>query len=179
MSLYDDALAVLTRWHPRNDEQRTLQTAYRRHLEDHPDGLLRSCHPDHITASTLVVSADRDQVLLSLHRRFEIWVQFGGHCEPTDATLVGAALREASEESGIVDLRLLARAPVQLSTHPVRCGPMRPSHHLDVRYVAVAPAHAVPTLTDESIELRWFPRTAPPIGIDVPLRELIEWAHRL
>jgi len=176
VSLYDDALAVLSGWHPRNDQQRRLQASYVRHLRDHPDGLHRECHPDHITASTLVVSGDRTHVLLHLHRKYEIWVQLGGHCEATDETLAGAALREASEESGIADLQLLGMVPMQLSTHAVRCGPMSPAHHLDVRYVAEAPTDARLAVSEESLELSWFDRQRLPRGVDASLRELIEWS---
>jgi 8-oxo-dGTP pyrophosphatase MutT (NUDIX family) len=179
VSLYDDALNELTRWHPRNDQQRQLQAAYVRHLTDHPDGLWRECVPDHITASTLIVNPDRSRVLLNLHRRYSIWVQFGGHCEPSDTSLAGAALREATEESGLVGLRLLGADPVQLSTHEVRCGPLSPSHHLDVRFVAVAPDEALAIASDESDELRWFARRALPPDIDAPLRELVEWSRWL
>jgi 8-oxo-dGTP pyrophosphatase MutT (NUDIX family) len=179
VSLHDDALTRLDRWHPRNDRQRQLQASYLRHLREHPDGLSRDCHPDHITASTLVVSADRKKVLLNLHRKYGIWVQFGGHCEAGDTSLAAAALREATEESGIAGLRLLGADPVQLSTHEVRCGPISPSHHLDVRFVAVAPDDAVATASVESDEVRWFPRRSLPAGIDAPLRELVEWSRWL
>jgi 8-oxo-dGTP pyrophosphatase MutT (NUDIX family) len=176
VTLYDDALSALTRWRAPNDEQRTLQTAYVTHLDEHRDGLTRECHPDHITASTLVVSHDRRSVLLNLHRKYEIWVQFGGHCEPEDETLHGVALREAIEESGIADLVLLSEAPTQLSTHAVRCGPIRPSHHLDVRYVAVAPAGAKGAVSSESIDVAWFDPGSLPRGLDAPLGELVDWA---
>jgi 8-oxo-dGTP pyrophosphatase MutT (NUDIX family) len=179
VSLYDDALNVLTKWHPRNDQQRQLRAAYLRHLTEHPDGLWRDCHPDHLTASTLVVSADRGSVLLNLHRRLQMWVQFGGHCEHGDLTLAGAAVREATEESGIASLRLLGADPVQLSAHEVECGPLTPAHHLDVRFVAVAPDDALPVVTEESDDLRWFPRRRLPGGVDAPLRELVEWSRWL
>lgn len=174
MSLYDDALQLLTGWGPPTPEQERLRADYVQHLRQHPDGLSRACHPDHITAGTLVVSADRAQVLLNLHRKYEIWVQFGGHCDPGDDTVQGAALREAVEESGIADLQLLGSRPAQLSTHEVRCGPVRPAHHLDVRYVAVAPPGAHPVVSDESLDVRWFDREALPPGVDGPLVELIE-----
>jgi len=177
VSVHADAVRVLTHWNPPNDGQRKLQATYLRHLDDHADGVLRECHPDHLTASCLVVSADRQHVMLNLHRRYQIWVQFGGHCDPADASLAAAALREAVEESGIADLRLVSGSPVQLSTHEVACGPVRPSHHLDVRYVGVAPDGASPVVSDESLEVRWFGRNAAPVSIDRPLRELIGMAR--
>src|SRR4029079_13977396 len=136
------------------------------HLRPHPDGLTRECHPDHLAASLLVVNESRDRVLLNLHARYQIWVQRGGHCELGDETLAGAALREGAEESGIEGLTLVGAGPAQLSTHEVRCGPIRPSHHLDVRYVAVAPPGAEPVASSESIDVRWFDVGALPTGLE-------------
>jgi 8-oxo-dGTP pyrophosphatase MutT (NUDIX family) len=172
-ALYGDAVATLTRWRGHDAEQQRLRATYLHHLRVHPDGLTRHCHPDHITASTLVVDPARTKVLLNLHGKYGIWVQFGGHCEPEDTTLAQAALREAVEESGIAGLRLAGPQPVQLSSHEVRCGPIRPSHHLDVRYVAVAPESAQVRVSAESRDVRWFDREALPAGVDEPLRRLI------
>ena len=49
-----------------------------------------------------------------------MWLQMGGHCEPEDATLADAALREATEESGIDGLTLLPGGPVRLDRHRSR-----------------------------------------------------------
>jgi 8-oxo-dGTP pyrophosphatase MutT (NUDIX family) len=82
-----------------------------------------------------------------------MWLQMGGHCEPEDATLAAAALREATEESGISGLTLLAGGPVVLDRHPIPA----PCHwHLDVQYAALAPSGATEEISDESLDLRWF-----------------------
>lgn len=162
MTLHADALAALTRWPAPDAAQDRLRQRYVAHLQAHPDGLTRACRPDHLTASTLVVSADGSQVLLTLHAKARRWFQLGGHCEPGDTTLAAAALREASEESGLDDLRL-DPTPVQLSEHAVPfCGAYGDVHHLDVRYVAIAPADLSPTASDESLAVGWWPVDALP-----------------
>jgi len=155
-ALHDDALAVLRDWRPPSDEQSALRDRYVTHLSAQPDGMLRECYPDHLTASTLVLSADRERVLLTLHAKAQRWFQFGGHCEPADTTLAGAAEREAVEESGIAGLRV-GPAPIQLSEHAVPfCHEDGGVHHLDVRFLAIADDD-VPAVSEESLDVRWWP----------------------
>lgn len=162
MTLHADALALLEDWRAPHDEQEQLRQRYVAHLRAHPDGLTRDCTPDHLTASTLVVNAEGDAVLLTLHAKARAWFQLGGHCEPGDETLAGAALREATEESGLTDLTL-DPVPVQLSEHAVPfCGSTGDVHHLDVRFVAVAPPGSEHVVSDESLDLRWWPVDALP-----------------
>ncbi len=178
MTLRDDALDVLTRWSAPDDEQDRLRQVYLDHVEQHPDALSRDCHPDHLTASALIVSANHSRVLLTLHRRLQRWLQTGGHCEPSDTTLAQAAAREGREESGIDDLTVDA-VPVLLSLHEVPgCGPVRPSHHLDVQYVAVAPPGAREVISDESDDLGWFALDDLPDSVDQSVRDLIAAATR-
>ncbi len=173
--LHTDALATLGSWSAPDAEQERLRLRYVEHLVAHPDGLSRSCRPDHLTASTLVLSADLEQVLLTLHAKAGRWFQFGGHCEAGDLRLLDAATREAREESGLPGLRL-DPVPVQLSEHAVPfCrdpsasatdAPDAPDagivHHLDVRFLAVVPAGTVPTVSEESLDVRWWPVSALP-----------------
>ncbi len=173
MTLHADALGVLVSWTAPDAEQEALRQRFVAHLRARPDGLTRDCFPEHITASTIVVSADRAQVLLTLHAKARQWFQFGGHCEPADDTLAGAALREATEESGLV--LDLDPVPVQLSAHAVPfCHPDGPVDHLDVRFAAVAP-YVAPTVSDESLDVRWFPVDALP-SEEPSMRQLVDWA---
>ena len=177
MTLRADAHDVLTAWPAPDAEQDRLRQLYLAHLERHPDATSRDCHPDHLTASALIVSADGEQVLLTLHRRLGRWLQTGGHCEPDDITMVDAARREGREESGIHDLAV-DTVPVLLSLHEVpSCGPIRPSHHLDVQYVAVAPQGAREVISEESADLAWFGLDDLP-DVDQSVRDLIAAATR-
>jgi 8-oxo-dGTP pyrophosphatase MutT (NUDIX family) len=156
-SLLADALAVLEGWDPPSASQDALRSSYVEHLRARPDGLFRSCYPDHLTASALVLSADRSRVLLTLHRKAQRWFQFGGHLEPGDATLSGAAMREATEESG-VGVLLLDPGPVHLDAHAVPfCDPRGGVRHLDVRFTMTAPDGMDHAVSDESLDVRWWP----------------------
>ncbi|MEO6604311.1 MAG: NUDIX domain-containing protein [Aeromicrobium sp.] len=173
MTLHDDAHSVLSRWAAPDDDQDRLRLAYLEHLDAHPDAMTRGCNPDHLTASALIFSADHERVLLTLHHVIKLWLQTGGHCEPEDESLSASALREGFEESGIEGL-VIDPVPVLLSHHEVpSCGPIRPSHHLDVQYVAVAPPDARHVISDESEKLEWFALDELPAATDHSVRELI------
>ena len=160
--LHADAWSTLTAWAAPNERQLALRERYVAHLEQHPDGLSRDCHPDHLTASCLVLSADRSHALLTLHAKAREWFQFGGHCESDDQTLAGAALREATEESGIPGL-ILDPTPLRLDEHLVPfCGERGGVHHLDVWFLAIAPPGVKAVVSDESIDVRWWPIDALP-----------------
>jgi 8-oxo-dGTP pyrophosphatase MutT (NUDIX family) len=179
--LHADALHVLTAWTAPTEDQAALRDRYVAHLAARPDAMTRACRPDHLTASTLVMTPDGSRVLLTLHAKAQAWFQFGGHCEPGDLTLVGAALREATEESGLSGL-VIDPVPLQLSEHPVPfCGGPpaagdRVVHHLDVRFLAVAPDDGSHAVSDESLDVKWWPADALPTP-DADMVELVALAQ--
>jgi ADP-ribose pyrophosphatase YjhB (NUDIX family) len=176
VTLHADALASLGSWVAPTPQQEVLRLRYVEHLAEHGDGVYRGCFPDHLTAGTLVIDESLDRVLLNLHGKAQRWFAFGGHCEPADATLAGAALREAVEESGLTGLRF-DRVPAHLDEHAVPfCDPRGEVHHLDVRYVAQAPADARHARSDESLDVRWWPVGALP-DLEPEMHELIAIAR--
>jgi 8-oxo-dGTP pyrophosphatase MutT (NUDIX family) len=155
--LYADALTVLEGWSAPDPAQDTLREQYVAHLQAHPDGCEKACFPDHLTAGALVLSQDGDRVLLNLHRKARRWFAFGGHIEPDDASLADAALREGTEESGLADLTV-DPTPVHLSLHAVDfCDARGTVRHFDVRFLARLGEQTEPVVSDESLDLRWFP----------------------
>lgn len=183
--LHADTVRTLQAWTAPDDEEELLRRDYLDHLEARPEGVWRSCRPAHITASALVVDVERGRVLLTLHPKVGLWLQLGGHCEPEDGTLAGAALREAVEESGIESGLTLypvgAPAPVKLDRHAVRCaGKDQPENtHLDVQYLVLAPPDAVERISEESLELRWFGYDELPELTDRSVRVLVARARKL
>ncbi|MFG1914070.1 NUDIX hydrolase [Micromonospora sp. NPDC048898] len=152
--LHSDAIALLEGWQPTSPGAAAARDRTLALLDAGPIAMSRQHRPGHVTASTLVLDATGTRVLLCLHVKFGLWVQLGGHCEPVDQTLVAAALREATEESGIAGLRI-DPVPIDVDVHEVLC--QGGSRHFDVRFVVVAPPGAVEQISDEAEELGWFP----------------------
>jgi 8-oxo-dGTP pyrophosphatase MutT (NUDIX family) len=177
VTLHADAVDALEHWRAPSPEQEALRAAYVEHLAVHADGLWRSCFPDHLTAGALVVSHDRSHVLLNLHRKARRWFHFGGHLEDVDPTLAGAALREATEESGLTGLVVQAE-PLHLSRHAVAfCDPRGTVDHLDVRFLAVVGEDTDPVTSAESLDVRWWPVGDLPTD-DADMVEMIDLALR-
>ncbi len=176
MSAHAAALAALRSWTPPSPAQATLRDRFVAHLEEHADGLRRTCSPGHVTAGTLVLSPGLDAVLLNLHGKARRWFHFGGHCEPDDGSLVATAAREATEESGIAGLRVHPE-PVHLDVHEVEfCRGHGRADHLDVRYAAVASPGVDVRASDESLEVRWWPLAGLP-DLEPEMHELIRLAR--
>ena len=63
-------------------------------------------------------------------------------------------------------------APAALHVHALTCSSGGPTHHLDVQFVARAPRDARIAISDESLDLRWWPLDDLPQGSDFGLRQL-------
>jgi 8-oxo-dGTP pyrophosphatase MutT (NUDIX family) len=176
-SLNESATALLTEFRGEDDHEESLRHTLLAFLGSAPEGCLRSHVPGHITASSLVIDDNHEKVLLTLHPRVGKWIQLGGHCEKSDESIVSAALREATEESGINDLRIDAKL-LAVHTHPITCSLGKPTRHLDLRFLVYADPAAEPKISDESIDLAWWPVTALPDNREPGVIEgMIERAH--
>ncbi len=175
MSLHASVVATLRDWTAPDSGQDALRHAVLAFLDARPDACQRACVPGHITASALVLSGE--QVLLTLHPRLGRWVQLGGHCEAEDPDILAAALREATEESGIEGLRIDPQLAA-IHVHPLTCSLGVPTRHLDLQFLAHAPAGAEIAMSDESLDLKWWPIDALPSGIDPGLTGLVAAATR-
>jgi 8-oxo-dGTP pyrophosphatase MutT (NUDIX family) len=162
--------------------QPELLAAYREQLRAHPgtgeggsfegSALHREGPAAHLTASAIVLDASGTRALLLLHRKAGAWLQPGGHLEADDRSLAAAALREASEETGLGEQLRLAGGIADLHHHALGAAFGRCREHLDVAFVLTAPDGAAPVVSAESEHVAWFPLEALPEGVapDVPPR---------
>ncbi len=174
------ARALLAKWTPPDAEQAATRDRIVEWIDAHPeDAHRRTLQAGHLTASALVVDADRTRALQTLHKKLGRWLQLGGHCDG-DANLARVALREAIEESGIaglgIDGLVIDPVPIDLDIHviPARAG--EPEHlHLDTRFLVMAPRGAREVASEESHDLAWFaPEDLSAISTDASVRRLFE-----
>ena len=111
--------------------------------------------PGHFTASAFVLSPDKKKLLLILHRKLHLWLQPGGHVEPTDRDLIEAARREVMEETGLRAFTL-DTSIFDLDVHLIPPWGDAPAHfHHDVRSLFVA-TNLELEASKEVDEARWF-----------------------
>lgn len=97
----------------------------------------RRTFPMHVTVGALLVC--NDEILLVEHRAYKITLQPGGHLEPTDTTLIDAAVRELAEETGLDPGTVFpaSHTPIYIEYGKVPARPEKdePEHyHLDIGY---------------------------------------------
>jgi 8-oxo-dGTP pyrophosphatase MutT (NUDIX family) len=178
VSVRKSVIATLRDWQPPDFAQDTLREAVLAFVIARPDACERECEPGHITASTLLLDDVGSRALLTLHPRLGRWVQLGGHCEEEDTDIVAAARREAVEESGVEDL-VVEPELAAVHVHPVTCSLGVPTRHLDLQFVARAPAGAQFEVSDESLDLRWWHLDEMPHDTDYGLSQLVSYGRRL
>lgn len=119
----------------------------------------RECLSAHLTASALVVNPKNKMVLLHLHKKLKIWLQFGGHADG-ETNLANVALKESMEETGLQDLKFFQnkKNPLDIDLQIIpKIDNVIEHHHLDFRYLLLTQTEHIPIPNaNESQELRFF-----------------------
>ena len=162
------------------DESATV-ALFRDFLAGHAQCFERTLAHGHFTGSAWLVSGDGQRVLLTHHRKLGRWLQLGGHADG-DPDLARVALREAEEESGLVQLALDGEAIFDLDRHWIPPRGTDPGHwHYDVRHVVRAGADERFAVSAESLALAWRPvlEVAADAAVDDSVRRMAaKWLAR-
>lgn len=132
------------------------------HLEHSPDIFTRQNEVAHFTASAWVVDPERTHVLMAYHKIYNSWAWLGGHADG-ETDLRCTAIREAKEESGLANVKLLSNEPLSIEILPVhgheKKGIYVPSHlHLNVTYLLEADSSApIRNQPEENSKVGWIP----------------------
>lgn len=112
--------------------------------------------PGHITCTGVVLSPDRESLLLVHHRRLDRWLAPGGHVEPEDIELWRAALREVMEETGALIDPTVSPTLVGMDVHGIPPKKGEPYHlHHDLKFGFVAMMDHVAVSEEENRAVEW------------------------
>lgn len=115
----------------------------------------RDCWAGHVTGAAWLVNRAGTHVLLTHHRKLDMWLQLGGHSDG-DPDTTGVALREAREESGL-EVELLSDGIFDIDIHAIPARKQDPEHrHLDIRFAMRVLDSEAFVVSPESIDLAWI-----------------------
>lgn len=148
-------LDLLQNYESVHRQEHETVSRFRDFVESHADCFHRSQLAGHVTGSAWLVNRKGSHVLLTHHRKLNIWVQLGGHADG-DSNVLEVALREAREESGIKLIETISERIFDIDIHQIPARGDEPEHyHYDVRYALQAAGSDTYSVSEESHALEW------------------------
>ena len=92
---------------PYNEQEASDKELMIKYINTFDDVLTRANKMCHFTASNWIVNKDRTKALMIYHNIYKSWAWTGGHADG-DSDLLHVALKEAEEETGLDNLKLLS-----------------------------------------------------------------------
>ena len=148
-------LALIERYSPIDTADAQMAERLRAFVESTLDCFERTHEAGHVTGSSWIVDPTDESTLFTHHKKLDRWLQLGGHCDG-DSDVLRVAIKEAEEESGILDFQVVTPDIFDIDIHPIPARGDIPSHfHYDVRFALRAPQREF-AISDESNDLRWI-----------------------
>ncbi|MDR1208460.1 MAG: NUDIX hydrolase [Holosporales bacterium] len=122
-----------------------------------PDCFKRSCQEGHFTGSCWLENFHGNAALLTHHKKFNGWLQLGGHADG-DSNLLRVSLKEAEEESGL-PVEPVSNKIFDIGVHLIQPHEDTTQHyHYDVRFYLRATEDKPFVVSEESHDLKWVER---------------------
>lgn len=158
MDLRQSLQDLLDAFVPYDEQEKESLQRVKEFVLAHPDCFGHYVLPGHVTGSAFVVDREYDYTLLTHHKKMNMWLQFGGHSD--DHPIVSeTAMREAREESGLLDIRysILGNTIFDIDVHTIPPHGTMPQHaHYDVRFLFTANKKEQLTVSPESNDMGWI-----------------------
>ena len=146
---------------PFNEQESADKATILKLLKNDTDISRRDNLVAHLTASAWVVNPRRNKGLMAYHNLYNSWAWLGGHADGS-FDLAAVAEKEAREESGLTDVKLVSGDILSLEVLTVdgheKKGKYVPSHlHLNVTYLLEADPNApISIKEDENSQVGWI-----------------------
>ena len=124
---------------PLNEQEAQDQKVILQFMDQFENVLERSNEYAHITSSAFIVNENCNKALMIHHNIMKKWAWTGGHADG-DSDLLAVALKEAKEETGVINIKPLTNQIASIDILPVRCHEKKNHYinthlHLSIAYL--------------------------------------------
>ena len=152
----------IEKYKPYNEQEEKDKEMMLKYIDTFEDVLTRENEMCHFTASNWIVNKDRTKVIMIYHNIYKSWAWTGGHADG-DSDLLYVALKEANEETGLSNLKVLSDGifgiEILKADSHIKRGKFIPSHlHLDCCFLLEADENdELRIKEDENSNIKWIP----------------------
>ncbi len=146
---------------PYNQQEKKDKEVILKYIDTFDNLLVRENEFAHFTASNWIVNPDRTKVLMVFHNIYKSWSWTGGHADG-DENLLHVAIKEAEEETGIHNFKVLEDSLFSLELITVdghvKRGKYISSHiHINGTFLLEADENQkIRIKEDENSDVRWI-----------------------
>lgn len=146
---------------PYNEQEENDKEMMLKYIDTFEDVVTRENRMCHFSASNWIVNKEKTKVLMIYHNIYKTWAWTGGHVDG-DSNLLHVALKEAEEETGLKNLKVLSDGIygiqiLAVDSH-IKKGKFIPTHlHLDCCFLLEADeSEALKIKADENSGVEWI-----------------------
>lgn len=152
----------IEKYKPYNEQEENDKQTMLKYIDTFADVLTRNNEFGHFTASSWVVNKEKTKVLMIYHNIYKSWTWTGGHADG-EHDLLGTAVRELKEETGIENVKVLSSdiyslENIRVNGHIKREKYVASHIHLNLTYLLeVDEEESLKIKKDENSGVRWIP----------------------
>ncbi len=157
-----DILSQIQNYQPYNEQEVKDKEIFLKYLNSFDDCLTRNNEYGHLCSSAFVLNKERTKIVNHHHNIYNSWGWLGGHVDG-DTDLLGVAIKEAKEESGLNNIVPISKDILTLDTLPVyghtKNGKYVPAHvHLTVAFLLEGDERESLHIREgENNDVKWVP----------------------
>lgn len=132
----------IKKYTPINEQEKQDKKIFLEVIEKYKNkAITRECETAHLTSSSIILNEEHTKMLMIYHKIYDTWTWTGGHVDG-DTDLLEVALKEAKEETGIKEFKIINGIKtldiLTVQGHIKKEKYVAPHLHLNIAYILEA-----------------------------------------